>query len=107
MKIPTDSASIDDPKDINGTLFAIHTLFITPEEKAELAEKYQYGKIGYKEAKEACIESIERYIKPLRDKYNNITDEEVIKVLDAGKEKISKRIELQMEEVRRAVGLTV
>jgi len=107
MRIPTDSAAISEPKDINGTLFAIHTLFITPEEKANLVEKYQYGNIGYKDAKEACIASIEAYIGPMRDKYNSITDKEVVDVLIAGKEKVRKQIEFQMKEVRSATGLTI
>ena len=43
-------------------IFAIHKLFSTEDELAELKNKYENGEIGYKESKELLVEKIIKFI---------------------------------------------
>ncbi len=105
MSIPTDSASLAEPKnpDTNG-IYKIHSLFLTEEEKEIVRAKYQNGGMGYKEAKDMCIESIEKFIAPIREKFNSISDKEVKKILEKGKKEVRKEVEKKMEIIRKAIG---
>jgi tryptophanyl-tRNA synthetase len=108
MSIPTDSAALADPKDPHtNTIYKIHTLFLSKEERAEVEAKYKNGGMGYKEAKDMCIESIENFIAPMRDKYNSITSNQVREVLEKGKERVRPFVVAQMNLVREAVGITL
>ena len=105
MSIPTDSASIESPKNPDtNTIYNIHSLFLSDEEREVIRAKYLNGGMGYKEAKDMCIDSIEKFISPIREKFNSISNKEVKKVLEAGQKKIRKEIEKTMEQVRGAVG---
>lgn len=107
MSIATDSASVEDPKDTStNTIFKIHSLFLNDEEKRGLKEQYEAGGLGYKEAKHNCINAIESYIAPMREKYNSISDEEVIKILEQGKNTIRPIITKQMAIIRESLGLS-
>jgi tryptophanyl-tRNA synthetase len=108
MSIPTDSAALADPKDPHtNTIYKIHSLFLSKEERAAVEAKYKNGGMGYKEAKDMCIESIDAFIAPMRDKYNSITSDQVREVLEKGKERVRPIIVAQMNRVREAVGITL
>lgn len=108
MGIPTDSATVAEPKDPHtNIIYKIHSLFLTKEEKKIVEAKYKNGGMGYKEAKDMCIESIESFMSPLLEKYNSITSDEVREVLQKGKEKVRPYIIEQMNKVREAVGISL
>jgi len=68
MSIPTDSKAVDEPKDIKQcTVFALHKLF-ADEDLPKITEKYKKGGMGYKESKEILIKNMISFIKPMRDK---------------------------------------
>jgi tryptophanyl-tRNA synthetase len=105
MGIPTDSAALADSKNPDtNTIYKIHKLFLTPEQDKVVRAKYLNGGMGYKEAKDMCIESIEKFIAPIREKFNSISDKEVKKILEVGKKKIRKEIEKTMNQVRTTIG---
>jgi tryptophanyl-tRNA synthetase len=105
MSIPTDSAALEDSKNPDtNNIYKIHSLFLSDSEKEIVRARYLNGGMGYKEAKDMCIESIEKFIAPIREKFNSISDKEVKKVLEAGKKKIRKEIEKTMDQVRIAIG---
>ncbi len=108
MGIPTDSAAVEDSKNPDeNNIYKIHKLFLSTDEDQTVRAKYLNGGMGYKEAKDMCIESIENFIAPIREKYNSISDEQVKDILKAGKEKIRPHIEKQMELIRKAVGTSL
>ncbi len=108
MSIPTDSAAMEDPKDPHtNTIYKIHSLFLTKEQRAEVEAKYKNGGMGYKEAKDMCVESIENFIAPMRATYESITSDQVREVLQNGKERIRPYVIKQMELVREAVGISI
>lgn len=106
MSIPTDSASVEESKNPDtNNIYKIHSLFLSSEEKEIVRAKYLNGGMGYKEAKDICIESIEKFIAPIREKFDSISDEEVRRVLEEGKQKIRSEVEETMKKVREAVGI--
>jgi len=108
MSIPTDSTPLADPKDPHtNTIYKIHSLFLSKEDKDLVVAKYRNGGMGYKEAKDMCIESIENFIAPIREKFNSISDEDVKKILEDGKERVRPLVIKQMERVREAIGITL
>src|SRR5207253_7092813 len=57
MGIKTDSTPLGQPLDPETcNVFALYSLFATDEEKAEMAERYKAGSIGYGDAKSSLLE---------------------------------------------------
>lgn len=105
MGIATDSATVEESKNPDtNNIYKIHSLFLSPEEKEIVRAKYLNGGMGYKEAKDMCIDSVVKFIAPIREKFNSITDEEVKKVLEEGKQKIRPEVESTIKKVREAIG---
>ena len=107
MKIPTDSAGINDAKNPDTSiLFQIHSLVLDEAGKTALREKFEKGGVGYKDLKENLIADLIAFIKPIRERREKLAQniEEVYKVLENGKQKIRAVIEPKMQEVRLKVG---
>jgi tryptophanyl-tRNA synthetase len=110
MSIPTDSKGVDEPKDPETNhIFAIHKLLLNEAEKAVLAEKYRKGGMGYKEAKEALIASLEAFIKPVRERRAMLAGDldTVFDILKEGGKRASLRAEKKLKEVRQAIGVEI
>ncbi len=110
MSIITDSKTPDEPKDPEtDNVFALHKLFTEGPEFEDLRDRYEAGKIGYKESKEILIKNIAAFITPLREKRKELSsDKDLVKsILEEGKNKIRPIIESKMKEVREKVGLTI
>jgi len=108
MGIPTDSATQEDSKNPDeNIIYKIHQLFLDETQKEEVRAKYVNGGMGYKEAKEMCIESVENFIAPIREKYDSISDADARKILDDGKKRIRPIIEERMNLIRKAVGTSI
>ena len=108
MGIPTDSKGVNDPKDPeNDTVFKLHTL-VTPSATLEdLRARYEDGKISYKESKEILIDSLKKFIGPMRERRAEWAskEKEVEKIIQAGGEKMRKIVHEKMVEVREKTGL--
>ena len=110
MSIPTDSKGVDESKNPEEShIFAIHKLLLNEAERQVLAERYIKGGMGYKEAKEGLIASLEAFIKPLREKRAMLAGdlETVFDILKEGGKRASMRAEKKMEDVRKAVGVAI
>jgi tryptophanyl-tRNA synthetase len=99
MSIVTDSSG-ERPENV----YAIHKLF---KSEAELEALYIEHKGKYKNLKEALIEDIENFVAPMRERRNNISDQDVKLVLSQGKEKAIALSNRKMEQVRKAVGISL
>tara|TARA_R110001592_G_scaffold138519_2_gene357868 strand:- start:267 stop:1235 length:969 start_codon:yes stop_codon:yes gene_type:complete len=107
MSIETDSTPLEEPKNPDTcNVFAIYKLVATPEQTAELKEKYLAGNFGYGHAKQALFELIcERFSKE-REKFNYYTQniEELEKELQLGAEKARKVARPVLQRVREKLG---
>lgn len=105
-KIVTDTALPADVKDPSkSNIYNIYKVFGTDTENKAFAKRFTDGGLGYKEAKDILAEKIISYIKPMREKREKITDEEVIKVMRDGAKKAQAVAHAKMDKVRVATGL--
>lgn len=109
MKIPTDSRSIQESKDANTPLYQLHKIVSDKETFARIAHAYKNGGIGYQEIKETLIESMDRFIAPLRKKRSALAEERkhVLEVLRKGGEQARAIAGPKMQDIRQKVGVAV
>jgi tryptophanyl-tRNA synthetase len=110
MKIPTDSKDVSDVKDpLTDKIFALHKFFTDGTELEDLEDRYETGKIGYKESKEILIKNIINFIAPLREKREKIVRDKdyVLGVLKEGRERARERTEEKMSEVKERIGVNL
>jgi tryptophanyl-tRNA synthetase len=99
MSIITDSSG-EKPENV----FAIHKLF---KPSAELDKIYQENKGQYKVLKEILIEDLKKFIKPMRERREEIAKDLdfVNKVLEEGQEKAKEVADKKMIQVKKAIGV--
>lgn len=99
MSIVTDSGA-----DIPQNVYAIHRLLKTEE---ELKDLYEANKGKYKALKDALIVDMKAFIKPLREKREQLEADKdyVLEVLKEGGRKAKSKAEKKMDEVRDAIGV--
>jgi tryptophanyl-tRNA synthetase len=105
--IITDSKRPDEPKDPqNCKVFALHRLF-SPNELANLGQRYRTGKIGYKESKDLLAENIIRYLDPIQSRKRELDAHPLIvnQCLAEGREKALPIARVTIKEVKQRVGL--
>lgn len=106
--IVTDSKGVDEPKDPETcSVFQLYKLFATPEEKTEMEQKYRAGGLGYGQAKEALFEVMMRELKPLRDRYAELSKNKdyVLDIVRKGGQKAREMAVETMKDVRKKVGI--
>lgn len=99
MSIVTDSGG-----DIPANVYNIHKLFKT---EAELKPVYEAHKGKYKALKEALIEDIDVFLKPMRERRAQLTGDPstVLQILCDGAEKAQKQASAKLLEAKKAVGV--
>src|SRR5262249_2795418 len=108
MSIKTDSTPLGSPLDPERcTVFTLYSLFATEPEKADLAEQYRTGRIGYGGAKKLLLEKINTYFAPAREKRKQLAQDPdyVEGVLRDGARRARVETEKTMALVREAVGM--
>jgi tryptophanyl-tRNA synthetase len=108
MKIVTDSTPVEAPKDPEkDNVFALYSLFATPQERAALAVRYRAGGMGYGEAKKMLLAKIDSHFAAAREKRRELErDPAVVEaVLRRGAEKANAEAHETMSRVREATGL--
>jgi tryptophanyl-tRNA synthetase len=90
-----------DDKPAIKNLINIYALLDNAKPK-EIEESYK-GK-GYSEFKKDLAEVVVDFLSDFQEKYNTIDDNEVLKILEAGKEKAKALAEKKMNEVKEKVG---
>jgi len=99
MSIVTDSGA-----GIPENVYAIHTLF---KSESELKEFYQINSGKYKILKEALLEDIDAFIKPLRERRAELAKDEsqLAEILHTGQEKANKVANAKLKQVKEAIGV--
>ena len=107
MQVVTDSTPLEDPKDPDTcNVFSLYKLFASPEEQAELAERYRAGNFGYGHAKQALFEAMDAHVAPARERYTALMQDtdELEEFLMAGAAKARKKAREVLNRARSAVG---
>jgi tryptophanyl-tRNA synthetase len=108
MRVVTDSTPVADPKDPDkDNVFALYSLFASPEERDALAQRYRAGGLGYGDAKKMLIAKIDEAFASARERRRELQrdPERVEAVLRRGAEKANAVAHRTMREVREAAGL--
>jgi len=106
-KAVTDSGTeikYEDSKPALKNLINIYSLL--SDKKPEEIEK-EYVDKGYADFKDGLAEAIINFLKPFQQKYNALTDEEVLKILREGAEKVRPLARKKLEEVKRKIGFVL
>lgn len=99
MSIVTDSGG-----EIPENVYNIHKLFRT---EVELKSLYESNKGKYKNLKEALVEDIDMFIKPLREKREDLKKdtEKVFMIIKEGGEQARDKANKKLEEVKKQIGV--
>ncbi len=99
MGIVTDSSG-ERPENV----YRIHRLV---RSEVELRPLYEEHRGKYKAIKEMLIEDLDRYLAPIRAKYEDLAKDpdSIEKVLTRGKQEARAVSEAKMEQVRKAIGV--
>jgi len=103
MGIVTDSGG-PEAGGIPMNVYNIHRLIKT---EAELKSLYEANKGKYKALKEALIEDLDAFIKPLRERREKLAKnpKKVWKILETGAKKANKMAGAKLDETKKAVGV--
>ena len=83
---------------------------MTPaDELADLKERYLKGGIGYKESKDILVKNTIAFIKPMREKRDELAKnkDKVLEIIKKGGEVARARAEKKMDMVRERVGISL
>ena len=107
MRIKTDTADIDAPKDKDSTLFKIFSLFLDNTELNLLADRYDSKGLRYGDVKIELYERIMDFFKPYREKreYYISNSKKVQEILRYGAKKASYVANEVLDRVRSVTGI--
>tara|TARA_Y100000816_G_C26090816_1_gene576416 strand:- start:1186 stop:2184 length:999 start_codon:yes stop_codon:yes gene_type:complete len=107
MSVVTDSADIDQPKDINSPLFQLYALFLNENEKKELKIRFEKPGLRYGDLKNELFECYWEYFRPFRDKRQRLMDnkDHVLNNLSLGATKAAEVANKFLDDARSAMGL--
>ncbi|AQQ09005.1 Tryptophan--tRNA ligase [Sedimentisphaera cyanobacteriorum] len=108
MKIKTDSAGVDEPKNPDTcSVFALLRLFASEEELKEWDKKYREGGMGYGDAKKRLAELMLEFFKPYREKREELDKDPayIEKVLKDGAQKARAAASETLAKARHNIGI--
>ena len=108
MGIVTDSAPVEAKKDPEtNNVYKIYKLLATPEQAAEMAERFRAGGYGYGDAKKELLRVYEEVLAPFRERRAHFEahPDEVRDILASGAAKARVEARRTLGAARRAVGL--
>jgi len=108
MGMVTDSKPVEAPKDAAGsTIFQLYSLVASPEEIAEMRERFEKGGTGYGDFKKQLFAKLWEYFAPMRQRREEILKDPgyIDEVLKRGAARANEEADKVMRRVRAAVGL--
>ncbi|UFX83275.1 tryptophan--tRNA ligase [Candidatus Absconditicoccus praedator] len=103
--IPTASIPVQEPKNPDEcNVYNILKLFLSDDEDKNIREGYEKGGLSFKEVKDLLYEKLVEFIGPIRYKSSEISDEEILNILDQGTNKAAEISSKKMLEINRLVG---
>jgi tryptophanyl-tRNA synthetase len=108
MSIVTDSLPVEAAKDAAGsTIFQLFSLFGSPEEIAEMRQRFERGGTGYGDFKKQLFDKLWSFFEPMRKRREELLADEtyVDEVLAGGAARAREVADRVMNRVRGAVGL--
>lgn len=88
-------------------VYQLSKLFTTPEEDKALRDRYLAGGMGYGEAKEYLTDKLLTFTSGIQKIYHDLTDEEIIAIIDRGTKKAYDIATKKIEEINEKVGFVL
>jgi len=110
MSIVTDSTPVEDPKDPDKcSVFQLYSLFATDEQRAEMAERYRAGGMGYGDAKKELFEAFMAQFGEARKRREELAADPgyVREVLRKGAEHARAVARVTLDRCRAACGVDI
>lgn len=105
MRIPTAAVSIESPKNPDEcNVYKIYKLFLNSDENKILRERYEAGGLWFGDIKKELVEKIVNFLAPIQQRYQEITDEQVLEILKKGAKQVARIAEEKIREVYEKVG---
>jgi tryptophanyl-tRNA synthetase len=107
MKIITDKADIDEPKEKESPLFQLYSLFLDHEGRLELSDRYDGKGVRYGDIKQELFQKVMDYFQPYREKRNKLVNnpKEVYEILKYGAKKAGLIANEVLARVKSSSGL--
>jgi tryptophanyl-tRNA synthetase len=104
FSIVTDSLTPQQPKSLDSNIFKIFKLFANNSELKAMEEKFKNG-VGYGEVKNIIFDMANKYLTPMREKYNYYINNKAVidNLLNKGREKAQQAAQKSMELVRKRI----
>ena len=78
-------------------------IFSDEETQNDIYSQCKAGSIGCMQCKKICSQNIDKFISPIREKKNSLTDEYILEVLEKSKQKASKIAKEKMEKIDKLI----
>jgi len=105
-RVLTDTLPLWAPKNPDEcNVYNLLKLFITEEENKQIRQKYETWNFSFREMKELLYNKILNFLKPIQEKYNSLSDKEVIKILEENEKKANQIANENMKKVYNAIGM--
>jgi tryptophanyl-tRNA synthetase len=107
MKIITDKAGIDEPKEKESPLFQLYSLFLDDKGQLELSNRYDGKGVRYGDIKQELFQKVMDYFQPYREKRNKLVNnpKEVYEILKYGAKKAGSIANEVLARVKSSSGL--
>ena len=103
-QIPTDAKTIEEPKNPDEcNVYQLAKLFLTADGDLALRKRYEAGGLSYKEAKDYLYESMLATLQPIQQRFAEISDAEVSKILQEHSQKANSIAEKKVQEVYQKI----
>ncbi len=107
-QIPTGSQTVEESKNPDEcNVYNLCKLFLTETEDKELRAKYLAWWLSYKYAKEYLFEKMMDFLRPIQEKYNKISDQEVKDLLAKNAKYVNEISEKKIKDIYDKVGFNL
>jgi len=108
MKIVTNSQSIEEPKDPDTcSVFSLYKSFASPQQIADLRQRYLAGGMGWGHAKQELFERMNEVLTPYRTRYEELmaNPDYIHKVLLEGSQRARPLAAAKIGQIRSIIGI--
>ncbi len=104
-QIPTNTQTVEEPKNPDEcNVYKILKLFLNDQENTAIRNRYTAWWLSYKEVKDYLYEKIIAFLKPIQEKYAQISDQEITDLLAKNAKIVNEIASKKVEEVYKRIG---
>ncbi len=104
-QIPTNTQTVEEPKNPDEcNVYKILKLFLDDKEDVDIRNRYTAWWLSYKEVKDYLYEKIIAFLKPIQEKYNLVSDEDILKILEKNAKILNEIANKKIEEIYKKIG---